>query len=473
MISSRTAQAVVALILSVLAQSIAPACTREVPYHVETWAGYHYGGVDEGVESARSTMWKWVTYLDGGWPYNRDVCDVRGHPCQTVDYINASNQYFGECGWSAAVVYGGLTQQHTLAESAWLHVKPPLAYATRIFNNHYTRCVAGTANTGLFINKKSVSGAGNALAFFNTFLNKRYRQRWPDYLMNDDVDLFNNLWPTRLSAYEYRSWLDLQNAQAAFLGGEVNKNGKPQNLFFNGCGDNPAAATGVTLVKMRANIVGCITEDNVNSSAFRNGRVLYSLDNCARVTLNPNGGIFVNGPNSEGGVVARRRATAFNMLCYVPGREVFWEEEEWGSKYVNVFPEEGIYPTLPIQSMRMPAHCPDEELSSTGPGNDGAGIDPCKAHGHNDLLISGTKTVERREFAKCYNRGKHIGRCAVILNADAWPVSVRSNWLTQRYAHTMDMNGGTIDAAGTVTLTKPITPAGTSIAGYDALFLFE
>jgi hypothetical protein len=271
---SAAARAVIAAIFAVLAPVMALASSQRVPFHVETWAGYHYGGVNEGIDSPPSTMRKWVTYLDGGWPYNRDVCDVAGHPCKTVDYINVSNEYFGSCGWSAAVMYGGLTQQNTLAESAWLHVKPPPIYATRIFNNHYARCAAATANTGLFINKKSTSGPGNALAFFNAFMLKKYGNRWPDYLMNDDITLFNNLWPTGLAAYEYSSWVDLQNAQAAFLGGEVNHTGAPQDLFFNGCSGNPAAVTGVTLVKLRPNIVGCITEDNVTSDAVRNGRVV-------------------------------------------------------------------------------------------------------------------------------------------------------------------------------------------------------
>lgn len=460
------------MVVALLAMLVTPAWAQRVPMHVETWAGYHYGGVNEGIASPPATMRKWVTYLDGGWPYNRDVCDISGHPCKTVDYLNASNEYFGTCGWSAAVVEGGLTQQNMLAESAWLHARPPLTYANRVFNNLYSKCTAGSPNTGLFVNKKSRSGAGNALAFFNAFMLKKYGQRWPDYLMNDDITVFNNLWPTGLSAYEYASWVDVLNAQAAFLGGLVRKTGTPEPLFFNGCANNPAAVTGVSLIKMRPNIVGCITENNTGKSALRNGRVLYSLDNCARVTLSAHGGIFVNGPDGDPGMMARRQATAFNMLCYVPSREVFWEEPQFGSKYVNVFPEQGIYPTQPLQSMSIPAQCPEADIALDGPGNTGSASTPCALHGHNDLLVAGLQNVERREFARCYNQAVPIGRCAVIWNLSDRSVTLPGGSLKQRYSRTMTMRGGTIDEGGTVAL-QPYAPKNYTIPGFDALFLIQ
>lgn len=458
--------------MNVLSIGLAAILLASIPHHVETWAGYRYGGVNEGIDSPASTMQQWVTFLEGGWPHNRDICNVRGHPCNSVDYLNASNEYFGACGWSEAVQYGGLTQQRTLAESAWLHVSDPITYATRIFNNRNSRCIARSADTGVFINKKSTRGPGNALSFFNAFMRKKYRGGWPDYLMNDDIDVFNDLWPTGLAAYEYRSWIDLQNAQAAFLGGEVNSTGVPQRLFFNGCSDNPAAATAVNLIKMRPNIAGCITEANVSAASIRNGRVQYSLDNCARVTLSASGGIFVNGPDEDGGMLARRQATAFNMLCYVPGREVFWEEEEWGGKYVNVFPEESIYPTQPLQSMRIPHDCPDERLSRTGEGHDAYGSSTCSMHGHNDLLIAGTG-VERREFAQCYKWSALVGRCAVVWNLNGSPVTLEGNWLSRRYAHRMEMIGGTLDEGGKIRINAPASPSPVSIAPYDAIFFFQ
>jgi hypothetical protein len=227
---------------------------------------------------------------------------------------------------------------------------------------------------------------------------------------------------------------------------------------------------------LRPNIVGCENEGGVGFENLKNGHAVYMLDNCARVSLNPNGGIFLNGPDTDGGLIGRRQSTAFNWLCYVPaGRVVQWEEEEWGSPYVNLFPEEGIYMTRPLQSMLAPGACPDSTISAGGAGNDGTSGLPCRIHGHNDLMVLGSSPlpVERREFAQCYNRARLIGVCGVIWNMTPFPVTVGSGWLRQKYAHTMTMHRGTIDEGGTVTFDARVTPAGTIIPAYDALFLFQ
>ncbi|MGZ3550046.1 MAG: hypothetical protein ACXWNZ_17255, partial [Vulcanimicrobiaceae bacterium] len=460
------------IFLPASATSAVPATDQRVPYHVETWVGYHYGN-NEGNSSPASTLRRWSTYVDGDSPYSYQVCNVTGHPCNSVVYVNTSNVYFGTCGWSDGVVNGGLTQQNTLSESAWLHASPAQTYSNRLFNKYSEHCTDASENTGLWINKKSIGGPGNALAWFNAYFQHNWGNAVPDYYMNDDTNIINAFAGHFGSASEYRSWVDLQNAQAAWLARETNKYGAAQKLFFNGCNTNPYVATAVTLVKMRPNIVGCVTEGNVSSVSMRNGRVIYSLDNCARVSLASNGGIFVNGPDEDGGIQARRQATAFNWLCYVRGRVVEWEEEEWGGQYANVFPEEGIYISQPIQSMQMPSGCPDANIPRDGPGNNGTNGNPCAVHGHNDLLVARTNNVYRREFVRCYDRGVAVGRCAVIWNMSDTLVRVGPDWLTQRYAHTMTMSGGTIDGRGTVNLTTPITPAGTAIAPYDALFLFQ
>jgi hypothetical protein len=448
-----------------------PATKQRVPYHIETWVGYHYGN-NEGNSSPISTLRKWATYVDGASPFSYRVCNVVGHPCKSVVYVNMNNVYFGTCGYSEGAVYGGLTQQNTLAETAWVHKSSSLTYSTRAFGHYHVVCANETANTQLWLNKKSIKGPGNALAWFNSFYQRLFGSDVPDYYMNDDTNVIN-YYEDGQPVYEYKSWSDLQNAQATWMAGETNTHGVAQNTFFNGCNSNPYIEPAVTLVKARPNIVGCITEGNVSLDNVRNGRDVYSLDNCARVTLNSNGGIFVNGPDSESGVTARQQATAFNMLCYVPGRVVEWEEAEWGGRYANVFPEEGIYPTEPIQSMRMPSGCPDADIPADGPGNNGTNGSPCANHGHNDLLVPHTTNIYRREFARCYKQGVPVGRCAVVWNISDSSVTVGADWLSQRYTHKMTLNGGTIDEGGTATITTPYATAGTSIAAYDALFLFQ
>jgi hypothetical protein len=385
--------------------------------------------------------------------------------------VDTNNEYFGKCGFSDAVKYGGLTQQSTLDETAWVHSSAPLTYQNRIFNTANSGCKAGSQNTGLFVNRKSIAGLANALSYFNQYFQSEFSTGIPDYYMNDDTKVINSFQGHQ--AYEYTSWTDVQNSQGAWLAGQLNANGVPQNGFFNGCSANPYEVPGIGLIEMSPNIAGCISENNVSAKNMTKGWDMYALDNCARVSLNPNGGIFVNGIDGDTNTIMyRRQIIAFTWLCYVPGRVVTWEAPEDGA-YVDVYPEEGLYPTQPLQSMLIPSGCPDATISAAGPGNTVSTGKPCSTDGHNDLAIAGTTNVFVREFAQCFNQSVPIGPCAVIWNLSGTTVTVGAAWLTQTYGHTVTMNGGTIDEGGTITLTTPITAAGTSIAPYDALLLVQ
>ena len=458
-----------------------PASTdvQRAPFHVETWAVYRYSSMNEGRNSSPAVMRRWVTYLDA--PISSAVvrvCNVPGHPCFSVVYVDNSVQFFGGCGYSDPVINGNLKQQGTLPESSWLHKSSDITYGNRVFYIYNEKkCTASAPDTAVLVNLKS----RDALAWMNAHYQREFGDSIPDYYMNDDIRTVNKF--SGSSAYEYSDWVDMQNAEASWLAGELNRKGQIQKVFFNGCDRNPYVAPAVQLVKMRPNIMGCENENGVNADDIRNGRDIYMLDNCARVSLNPNGGIFINGPDEEGtasspNIMARRQATAFNWLCYVPNRVIFWEQEEWGGQYVNVFPEEGVYTTQPAESMLMPGACPDATVGRGTPGNTGTSGDPCARHGHNDLLAPGTTKVFRREFGRCYNQGVAVGRCAVVWNMSDSAVTIRADWLKYSYAHMMTMNAGhdghgTIEDGGTITLTTPVTAVGQSIAPYDAIFLMQ
>jgi hypothetical protein len=442
------------------------ALSNAVPLHIETWAGYYLGGSNEGRKSPAATIRRWVTYLESsnaGRPKSYAICNIAGHPCNSVAYVDTNNQYFGSCGWSDAVVNNGLSQQRPLPESAWLHASADLSYDNRLFNNYSAKCVPRTNDTGLWVNRKSDA----ASRYFNAYFQRQFGSSVPDYYFDDDTTLINVFGGRQ--AYEYGSWRDLERAQAHWLGAERNRYGRAQNLFFNGCNNNPYIVPGTGLVKSKPNIDGCVSEGNVSSANISNGRDLYALDNCARVSLNRNGGIFVNGINGESNTAAYRiQVMAFTWLCYVPGRVVTWLDPE-GGDFVNVFPEEGIYPARPVQSMRFPSGCPDATISARGAGNDASSGDPCSVHGHNDLLLGGVTNVLRREFHACYNQGKPVGPCAVIWNMGETPVTLTPQWFTQRYRHKLTITGGTIDEGGRVSFTP--LGRGEPIAPYEALLL--
>ena len=148
------------------------------------------------------------------------------------------------------------------------------------------------------------------------------------------------------------------------------------------------------------------------------------------------------------------------LLGYAPGRVVDWANLELGSGDLAVWPEEGIYPTNPVQTM-------------SNPGGAGclAGTDVyCPTGGHNDLQV--TAGVYRREFADCYDQGTYFGTCAAIANTTGSPVTVASSWLTQAYGHSLTLAGGDVQSNGTINLTgAPFTAGSTQVAAYSALIL--
>ena len=149
-------------------------------------------------------------------------------------------------------------------------------------------------------------------------------------------------------------------------------------------------------------------------------------------------------------------------MAYEPGRVVSWAElEQSGSASLAVWPEEGIYPTQPVQSMANPTgtHC-----------FDGSGA-YCTNGGHNDVQTS-VSGVFRREFNKCYNQGTAFGACAVIVNTTGSAVTVPSAWLTNTYSHQITMSGGDVQSGGTINLSgSSFTAGSTTVAAHDAILL--
>jgi hypothetical protein len=157
---------------------------------------------------------------------------------------------------------------------------------------------------------------------------------------------------------------------------------------------------------------------------------------------------------------SRRVQEATILLGYSPGHLVDWADLEQGSSDLAVWPEEGIYPTDPLESMSAPggSGC----LAGTGV--------VCSTGGHNDLQVA--PGVYRREFGDCYEQSASVGACAAIVNTTASPVTVPASWLTQVYGHQVTLDGGDVQSGGTVELTgAPFTPGATTIPAHDATLL--
>jgi hypothetical protein len=135
-----------------------------------------------------------------------------------------------------------------------------------------------------------------------------------------------------------------------------------------------------------------------------------------------------------------RRATADPTLGrrrpIVTPAGVSWSDLDRDNDDLAVWPEEGIVPTRPRQTMREP----------TGEGClEGTGR-LCSTGGHHNIEIAAG--IYRREFRDCDDRGVAFGRCAVIVNTTSRAITVKKRWLTSSYAHRITFVGGDVQTGG-------------------------
>ena len=160
------------------------------------------------------------------------------------------------------------------------------------------------------------------------------------------------------------------------------------------------------------------------------------------------------------------------MLGFAPRQLVDWPDLDLNHAGLAVWPEEGLYFSDPLETMGMPTgpHCLD------GLGG------PC-GHGHADLRVAaGTNASEqpdgagvyRREFRRCYDRGRPIGGCAAIVNDTDAPVTIEGAWLRQRYRFEMTFAGGEVQSGGRLNIHgTPLLAGTTMIAPDDAALLSQ
>ncbi len=209
------------------------------------------------------------------------------------------------------------------------------------------------------------------------------------------------------------------------------------------------------------------------SQQFYQGYYSNLLDDMAYVDNKYPSGYFLvlDSRDPSGSLQGCRVTEATVLLGYSPGQVVDHADLETNGNDLAVWPEEGIYPTDPVQSMSAPG----------GSGCEGGDGGLCSSGGHNSLEVASGGNyndagagVYRRELRDCYNQGVSFGPCAAIVN-DTWStVTVQSSWLSQSYGHVITMNGGDVQSGGTINVTGASFTAGsTTIPAGDAVLLSQ
>jgi hypothetical protein len=311
---------------------------------------------------------------------------------------------------------------------------------------------------GYLVNQSSAA----AQSFFASYVRSNYNA--DDGLMMDDqssslVSLLYYATCGCSSSAEVSSSASLVAAHAAMSAALTHSGGQSFVQVDNALPPNPYLPQGLGLLSQSAGVDGLIGEGEPESDGHLDPYFSTLLDQIAYVDDDTSSFVVPLSYASAGAsyqLQTRRVQEATMLLGYSPGHLVDWADLEQGSSDLAVWPEEGIYPTDPLQSMGAPGGtgC----LAGTG--------QVCSAGGHVDLQVA--PGVYRREFAACYDQGVLFGGCAAIINTTSSPVTIAPSWLARSYTHQIAFTGGDVQSGGTV---SPTAPAPTTVPADDATLL--
>jgi hypothetical protein len=414
--------------------------------HVATWA--FDDGCNGGIGASTGFVRAWVTFAESDCgPHaskaQRDCHAGRRRYCLVMQYLDSDWNYA-----QAPVVTA------PAGGPRWFLHEPRPNQATPIFS--------AQEGGGLLINQFNQS----ARAFFRSYVRAHYNH--DDGLMMDEqspslgMELYYANCGCATTA-EIRSNRTLQIGHGLMSAALTHTTGSHFVQADNSLPPNPFIPQGLHMLNRRQGVDGLIAEGEPDS--YGNLDPYYStlLDQIAYVTRRTAGFVVLMPHGSNGAPYQQtdrvvQEATV--LLGFVPGRVVDWDNLEEGSTDLEIFPEEGIVPAAPLQSMHAPG----------GRGClDGTGV-ICRRGGHHNLQVA--PGVYRREFGGCYYRGAPFGACAAFVNTTGAWVGVRSSWIHRDYHHMITLNGGDVQSGGTISIAGATFVAGaTQIPPDGALLL--
>jgi hypothetical protein len=413
-----------------------------MPTHIATWATDD--GCNGGNGASAALVREWVTYAASRCGPNATKalsdCHANGLAyCTAVEYLDPEKVY----------AVGSLPIAASAQENWWLHEPGYTDSAHRIWFSAY--------------------GGGNVLNednpavddWFHNYVQTNYNSY--DALLVDETvgSLSQELYPSGFDATdEIPTDAGLQASHEQMAAALTHQNGSPFVQIDNSLTPNDNLATALPMLNNPSSVVGMITED---APEFDGTLTLYYsslLDEMAYVDHTADDFVVLLSYDTAGSLQSRRVQAATALLGYSPGHTVSWSDLDTNSTDLAIWPEEGILPTDPLQSMTEPggAGC----LTGTGI--------VCSTGGHSTLEV--TPGVYRRAFGTCYDQGIAFGSCAAIVNTNSDPVTIRTSWLPRRYRHEITMNGGDVQSGGTINLAGATMIAGrTTIPADDAVLL--
>lgn len=437
------------------ANSSSSATEPSIVTHIPNWAYDDACGGGAGASAA--LVHAWVTDAEnncGGWTTGSPAkslrdCVVSGVTyCNVLPYVDTNNIYSG-------------TPPGTLltdAQESWfLHEASP---------NQATRLTTTAFGGGFIMNQTTPAYQ----SWWRTFIAAQYPGA-TGLFMDDQSPTYPFFGLSTTTSTEVTSVASEEAAHTSISNSMINSaNGQLYPQYDNtipDCGNNFETSQGIGASgnMITGAVQGLIAEGCPTENGTLIGFYAGLLDDMSWVDWNTSGSITLLSFGATGAgyqTQERLMQIATILMGYSPGHTVDWSELEQSNTTLSVFPESGIVPTNPVQTMANPGgtNCLTLNTSST-----------CSTGGHNDVL-TGTSGVYRREFQHCYNQGTLVGQCAVVVNTTGSAVTVSGPMLTQSYGHSVTLSGGDVQGGGTINVSGATFTVGTTqVAADSALIL--
>jgi hypothetical protein len=423
----------------------APQARSQAPAHIETWA--FDDGCNGGAGASGALVRATLTFAESqcGPSASKALRDCHAggrRACIVVQYLDTD--------WNFRVEKVDTGEARN--PSWWLHTP----------GGGHARIYTPTFGGGYLLNQSNPS----VRRFFESWVRRNYNN--DDALLLDwqssslSGELYYSTCDCRTTS-EIQSNATLRHWHQLMSASLTHRNGEPFMEIDNTLPSNPYLPQGFDMLNPSTGVRGLSIEGMPENYGVLDPFYSTLLDQIGYVATRTHGLVVVLARAAAGASYqsrTRRVQEATMLLGYSPGHLVDWGDMETGSRDLAVWPEEGIYPTRPIESMLAPGGrgC----LAGTGV--------VCSTGGHNSVQV--VPGVYRREFRACYLDGKPFGPCATIMNTLNRPVVARQSWLRGAYFHEITLKGGDFQSGGKVNLNgAPFNAGTTTVRAQDAVLL--
>ena len=415
-----------------------------VPKHITAWAFDEYNGV--GAEGTTAEVREYLDYAQSGAGNSKASVDCHGSGvCKAVFYLNPNLEYS-----SSRCPFEPDSQVIAAASESWfVHLYGYSDSAHRVHGTYSQSCNGSTASIPVYALNGSNTSVQSYWASYIRSNAVNYDYFFMDNTHGTVVDQFYGPGGSFCGSSYCTSTQEFRSDAAVITEHAQLANAMPMPGFFNNFTFASNEPSDLSLLQSTGKFVGGICEDCVVSAGtFMRSEYLEVLNTMAKIDAIPGASFVelnhgVSTPGSSAQIAQRAVTTAMAWLGYSEGHTIVWPDLEANTQRLPVFPENSIYPSVPLESMLT---------------------------GATDIQVA--SGVYRREFSSCYNAGTAIGPCAAIVNSNASTVVVSSSWLHQSYGHVVEMIGADIPSGGTVSLTgQSFTANATSIPAGEALLL--